>query len=300
VIDSCVLEPAPADRTWLDDASATLLAYAQLPSGGTFARRAAARRLLTSPHIRAVLRRAALIPTTRDAALEIARVDVEDHLDQPWTDGAEAWMELTRSSWQESARFCADLAWSGRQAGSSALTHLTADQVLDCAPGITARTRLHLYGLGLRYDFRCGALRALFDRRGHLADLDPFSRSLHAFALLGQSDPAALDLISPLLEESQDHPKIAHTLLHGLWLGDDLPDQPHRILALLDRPAFADADTDAIALFRKAAALRRLHRFDEALAAITQAMEALPVNAGSGVHSDLVRERALILSAREA
>ncbi|MCM2430991.1 hypothetical protein [Streptomyces sp. RKAG337] len=300
MIDTRVLEPAPADRTWLDDASAALLAYAQLPAGDAFARRAAARRLLASPNIRPVLRRAAFTPSTRDAVLEIARVDVEDHLDQPWTERAEAWMELTQSSWQESAQFCADLAWSGRQTGSSTLTHLTADQALSCAPTITARTRLHLYGLGLRYDFRCGALRVLFARRGHVADLDPFSRSLHAFALLGQSDPAATDLIDPLLEESQNHPKIAHTLLHGLWLGHDLPDQPHLILALLDRPAFADADTDAIALFRKAAALRGLRRFDEALAAIAQAMEVLPVNAGSAVHSDLVRERALILSARDA
>ena len=289
----------PARDIWLDDASATLAAYAQLASGTVWARRAAARRLLRSPNVRPVLERAALTSATREAVLDIARFDTEDRLDGPWTRHAEAWMELIRTSWQESAVFCSDLAWSGRKAGSSPLIHLTAEQVLSGAPAITARARLHLYAVALRYDFRCATLRELFARRGRTLDLDPFSRAHHAFALLGQSDPAGLDLIDPLLEESADHPAIAHTLLHGLWLGHDLPDQAHRMLSLLERSAF-DADTDSIALFRKAAALRRLRWFDEALAAITQAMEYLPVDADAGVHSDLVRERALILLARES
>ncbi|MFB7865520.1 MULTISPECIES: hypothetical protein [Streptomyces] len=288
----------PGSEDWLDDAVAAVIAYSRLPASSAWARREAARRLLRSPNIRPVLERAAFTSLTRGAVLEISGYDIADHLDQPWTARAEHWAEVIRPSWEESAELLTDLAWKGRQTGSSALTHLTAEQVLGAAPPLTARTRLHLYGLGLRYDFRCQALADLFARRGRTADLDPFSRSLHAFALLGRSDPAALDLIDPLLEESGNHPKVAHALLHGLWLGHDLPGQPHRILDLLDRPPL-NQHPDAVALFRQAAALRRLHRFDEALASIGKAMEALPVDTDPGVHSDLVRERALILSARE-
>lgn len=277
---------------------ATLTTYARLPSTAAWARRAAARRLLYSPNIHSVLERAAFLAPTREAVLDIAAHDVADHFDGPWTDRAEYWAELIRPSWQESARFCADLAWRARNAGSSTLIHLTADQALGDEPMLTSRTRLHLYGLGLRYDFRCTALADLFTRRGRIADPDPFSRSLHAFSLLGQSDPDALHLIDPLMEEAAGHRKVAHALLHGLWLGHDLPDQPHWILALLDRPPFTRGP-DAVALFRKAAALRRLRRFDEALAAISQAMEALPAGADPNVHRDLVRERALTINAQD-
>jgi hypothetical protein len=292
------LPDPPTCAAWLDDATAALTTYTGLPTTAAWARRAAARRLLHSPNIHAVLERAAFLAPTREAVLDIAAHDVADHFDGPWTDRAEYWAELIRPSWQESAHFCADIAWRARTAGSSTLVHLTADQALGDASTFTSRTRLHLYGLGLRYDFRCAALADLFDRRGRTADLDPFSRSLHAFALLGQSDPNALHLIDPLMEETAGHRKVAHALLHGLWLGHDLPDQPHRILALLDRPPFA-RDPDAVALFRKAAALRRLRRFDEALASISQAMEVLPPEADPSVHSDLVRERALIINAQD-
>ncbi|MFF2378361.1 hypothetical protein ACFVUW_28625 [Streptomyces xiamenensis] len=292
-----LLDPATC-ATWFDDATAALAAYARLPSTAVWDRRAAARRLLHSPNLHAVLERAAFLAPTREAVLDIAAHDVADHFDGPWTERAEYWAELIRPSWQESAHFCADLAWKARAAGSSTLVHLTADQALGDERTLTSRTRLHLYGLGLRYDFRCAALADLFTRRGRPADLDPFSRSLHAFALLGRSDQDGLHLIDPLMEESADHPKVAHALLHGLWLGHDLPEQPHRILALLDRPPFTRGP-DAVALFRKAAALRRLRRFEEALAAISQAMEALPPGADPSVHGDLVRERALILIARE-
>ncbi|MEU1824137.1 hypothetical protein ABZ502_17125 [Streptomyces abikoensis] len=236
----------------------------------------------------------------RSTAFDIARMSVEDRIGDTWTHGAEAWLELFQASWSESARFCTALAWTARQAGNSALLHLTPEHVLrTTGMPVTTRTRLHLYAVTLRYDFRCQSLQGLFERHpSPLKELDPFSRSLYAFALLGQSDPAGLDFISPLLDESSEDPKVAHALLHGLWLGDDLPQQPERILDLVARPVFA-AQMDAIALFRKASALRRLHRHDEALTALDNARECLPLDADASIHVDLTRERALITGARD-
>lgn len=282
-----------------DSSSAAFERFAQLPAEATFPRRAAARELLRRPDIHQLLLQSATTPTGRQAAFDIARTDITDRLDQTWTTSAAAWLELLDASWEESAALCADTAWAGRQAGSSVLDHLTADRVLAPSSPTTARTKLHLYAVALRYDFRCRSLVKLFEQHTTpVRELDPFSRSLQAFALLGQSDPTALDLIDPLLTEANDHPKVAHALLHGLWLGENLPNQPQQVLDLLERPVFAGR-TDGIALYRKARALRRLRRYDEALAAIDDAMEGLAPGTDTSVHSDLVRERVLITAARD-
>ncbi|MEV8334288.1 hypothetical protein [Streptomyces niveus] len=275
--------------------------FTRLPAEATFPRRTAARKLLQRPDIHTLLLQSATTPTGRQAAFDIAHTDIEDHLDQAWTRNVEAWIELLHASWQESAHLCSNTAWAGRQAGSSVLGHLTLDRVLRTpASSTTARTRLHLYALALRYDFRCRSIQELFDQHTTpVRELDPFSRALHTYALLGQSNPAALDLIAPLLADADDHPKVAHALLHGLWMGEDLPNQPREMLTLLERPVFA-ARPDGIALFRKARALRRLRRLDEALTAINDAMEHLAPGTDASVHSDLVRERSLIIAARES
>ncbi|GJF32560.1 hypothetical protein KNE206_52600 [Kitasatospora sp. NE20-6] len=122
---------------------------------------------------------------------------------------------------------------------------------------------------------------------------DPYTRALAAFALLGSSAPGALDAMDRSLAESGDNLQVCHALLHGLWLGDGLPDQAERILELAAWPAFDDGDP--IMLFRTATAWRRLGRRAEALAAIGSAFEALDPNQPD-VHADFVRERALITS----
>ncbi|MCX5215800.1 hypothetical protein OG689_42365 [Kitasatospora sp. NBC_00240] len=294
------LAPHPADRTVRSIASTyrQLDAFILMSTDSDHARKLAARAILARPDALPVLQGAARTAGTRAAVLDIARTDIEDRFEEAWPQRADEWMERLGATWQESARFCADVAWSARQSGSSVLLHVTAAQALQRGvAAIAARTRLHLYAVALRYDFRCRSLEELLSAQP-LQDLDPFSRSLHVFALLGQSDPRGLGLIDQVLADAEDDVKVTHALLHGLWLGEDLPGQPQRILDLLDRPAFA-ARPDAIALYRKARALRRLLRHDEALAAIDEAMECLPVSTDAAVHSDLVRERVLIIAARE-
>jgi len=70
------------------------------------------------------------------------------------------------------------------------------------------------------------------------------------------------------------------------------------MLDIFSRPPFRER-TDPVALFREAGLLREMRCFGEALATIDRALELLPPG-DPGVHDDLVRERALILVARDA
>ncbi|WP_411140980.1 hypothetical protein [Streptomyces sp. x-80] len=200
------------------------------------------------------------------------------------------------ATWQESAEVCADLAWRARAEGHSALLLLEPDQVsrADADP-VTARTYRHVYAGTLRYDFRCRSIETLFHNMPGVDHLDCYSRALWAFALLGQSRTAGVALEQRVLDEAGDHPKSLHVLLHGLWLGHALPGREELMLQVLSRPPFA-ARTDPIALFREASVLRRLGRYRAALASINRALDLLPPG-DPAVHTDFVRERALVCAA---
>ncbi|MFE7116139.1 hypothetical protein ACFU99_12040 [Streptomyces sp. NPDC057654] len=208
------------------------------------------------------------------------------------------------ADWRESAQVCAEAAWSARSAGHSVLGLLSPQQVTAAGPDpVTVRTYRHLYLSALRFDFRCPALQAFVEQLPDpaLRSLDCYSRALYAFALLGQSRPEGLPLMDEVLAEAGDHAKTLHVLLHCLWLGPDLDQGAERLLALSAHPAFntgAGTGADPIVLFRVAGALRRLRRYDEGLAAIDRALDLLPPG-DLAVHADLVRERSLILAARD-
>lgn len=277
------------------DLPADVLAFVRQPPAARPARLTQARQLLREPGIRPLLEEALHIPQLRPGVLALAQVDVGDAPDTVFTVRAEHWMRVARTGWQESAAFLADVAWQARRDGRRLSEQIptSTDRGSD---EITARTRIHLLGLALRYDFRRIALEELL--RAHRGPWDVFTRALYAFALLGQSKPQGLKVMDKVLAEAGDDVKVLHTLLHGLWLGDGLPQRHQHILDILSRPPF-HRRTDPVALFREAGALREMRCFAEALATIDRALELLPPG-DPGVHDDLVRERALIIVAREA
>lgn len=293
-------EHTPAPHLHDRPAGELIADLAALPAHASQARVAVVRRLLALPEAQPALARVSQDASRRGVVFDVARVDVEDQLDDAWVYAAERWMRLIGPSWRERAQFCSDIAWIARQRGRSVLKQVTVGQALSSLGAAEAlRTRRCLYAIALRYDFRCRALEAFFAAHPSAPDeLDPFSRALHAFALLGQSNTAGLELIDPILRDARHDAKVAHTLLHGVWLGDSLPDQPRLLLGLLAGPAFG-ARPDPLALFRKTQALRRLGRFEEALCAIADAFESLPADVDPAVHSDLVRERVLVTVARD-
>ncbi|MDX2828007.1 hypothetical protein PV416_44920 [Streptomyces ipomoeae] len=234
-----------------------------------------------------------------DLACVLARATLTP-ADAHWPARLAADLRELDADWRESAEVCADAAWAARAAGHSVLGLLRPEQVTAAGlDPVTARTYQHLYLSGLRYDFRCPTLQSIVEQLPPVAraGLDCYSRALYAFALLGQSRSEGLALMDEVLDQASEHAKTLHVLLHGLWLGQHLPQRAERILDLAARPPFADR-TDPIVLFREAGALRQLGRYEDGLAAIDRALDLLP-SGDVSVHADLVRERSLIAAAGE-
>lgn len=143
------------------------------------------------------------------------------------------------ANWQESADACADVAWAARAAQRSVLRLMQPAQTTGHgADEATERTYRHLYLSSLRFDFRCRAVQTLVGEGVSLSQLsrDPYTAALYAFAFLGQSKSRGLNLMEEVLSRAGDHPKTLHVLVHGLWLGQELPGRAEHILQLLARP----------------------------------------------------------------
>lgn len=241
----------------------------------------------------------------RTAVLETIRTTVSAVLatDDAWPRRTATLLSAAGASWRECADVCADLAWAARTQGRSALLALTAEQATqDSGDVVYDRALRHLYLVSLRYDLRCADINATFHalRDGQLHETDEeadgYTLALVVFAILGKSDPEGLKLADLLLECHADHVKSVHAVLHGLWLGVDLP-RPDREQRMLDLFLRLPED-DPVAAWRAASALRSLGAHDKALLAIDYALEVLPPG-DTALHADLVRERLLITAARD-
>ncbi|KUH36944.1 MULTISPECIES: hypothetical protein [Streptomyces] len=240
-------------------------------------------------------------PALRERGWVMVRARVAEEIDsgRDWTREAALWLARGSASWEESARVTGDLSWRARAAGRSALLFLSDAHVASVDPGDAyGRALWHCFLTTLRYDFRCAAIEEFFGRGPReLPDLDPYSDAMRVFALLGRSRTEGLPLLDSVVARAGDDDKVVHALLHGLWLGEDLPDQADRMLRLLEAPAFAGG-LGPEALFRKAGALRRLRRYGPALQAVQEAIDGLDPSEVV-VHADCVRERSLILADRD-
>ncbi|SEO73555.1 hypothetical protein SAMN05216267_103931 [Actinacidiphila rubida] len=241
-------------------------------------------------------------PTTvgaRAAKLDALRAAARRTIDEgkDWIGPLNRGLRLTDATWQESARVCSNAVWHARRTGRDVLKDLDSRPVPGADMSAPAhRTWWHLYFTALRFDFRCGSIRTVFqalDPPG-AEHADPYIRAHEVFAVLGRSQPAGLGMLDDLLaqDEAATSREVLHVLLQGLWLGHLLPGRPERILHLTGLPPLSRT-ADPVALMRTAGALRQLGRPREALTTIDEAIEALPAG-DPGVHADLVRERTLI------
>ncbi|MEV6686568.1 hypothetical protein AB0N28_14670 [Streptomyces sp. NPDC051130] len=228
-----------------------------------------------------------------------ARVTEEIGSGRDWTREAAVWLARGGATWRESARVTGDLAWRARAEGFSALLFLDRAYVTSLDPGTAlGRGLWHCFLTTLRYDFRCVAIEEFFDGLPPGRDrADPYTDALRAFALLGRSRTEGLALMEAVVARAGDEEKVVHALLHGLWLGENLPRQASLMLDLLEASAFSGGLLGPEALFRKAGALRRLRQYEPALAAVQSAIDCLDPGEVV-VHADCVRERSLILAER--
>jgi tetratricopeptide (TPR) repeat protein len=221
------------------------------------------------------------LPEARPYVFRLARRDVLRHAvpDQDWTGRAVRWIVDLNASWQESAEFCGKLGRRAREQRNAARPYLSADRVLTGDLGTVAgRAWLHLYLSSLRYEFRTAALEhAIESMPVPVTRLDPYVHSLYAFALLAQNKPEAEREVAAVLGRAGDDPSVLHSLIDGLRFAERLPNHLEVMLDLLHRPVFSER-TDVTMLFREAFVLRRLGRYDEALAAIDRSLALLSPN----------------------
>jgi len=236
--------------------------------------------------------------TKLDALRAAAKCRITE--DKDWIGPLDRGLRLASTTWQESAQVCSPVVWHARRTGRDVLKDLEHRPT----PGADMsapqhRTWWHLYFTAHRFDFRCTAIRTVFqalDPPG-AEHADPYMRAHEVFAVLGRSQPAALDMLDDLLadDDAANSREVLHVVLQGLWLGHLLPGRAEKILHLTGLPALTRS-ADPVALMRAAGALRQLGRHRQALDAIDDAIEALPAG-DPAVHADLVRERTLITTA---
>ncbi|GIG63428.1 hypothetical protein Lfu02_78000 [Longispora fulva] len=190
----------------------------------------------------------------------------------------------------------ADLAWLARDAGQ----RYPGSADWDAAATASRRHRLilaYVHGQRLRYDFKFEALQAqTYTWLTEFGD-DALILALAAFAALGMRTARGLELYRQAIAAPDADGRTRHVCLHAIWFADHVPDQPQLVLDL-SNSMMTTGTGDANLFYRRAYALRKLGRYDQALEEIDRAIGMLaPGN--NAVHQDYVRERELITATRQ-
>jgi tetratricopeptide (TPR) repeat protein len=219
---------------------------------------------------------------SRPHLLRLARYDVR-RLAQTganWIPEVLRWLQELDATWSESAEFCAKLCRSARDCRNSARPYLNADDIARSdLTGVPGRALMHLYLTSLRYEFRGTALEHFIESLPRpVSSLDPYTHALYAWALLVQNKPEGVAEMNAVLNRGgEDDRSVLHALQEGLQYAEEIPDHAELMLTLWRRPGPASWRDETV-LLREAAALRRLGRYDEALATIDRSIMLLQPN----------------------
>lgn len=156
----------------------------------------------------------------------------------------------------------------------------------------------YVHGSRLRQDYSFERLRR--HCHGWLAEFhdDAFVLSMAAFAALGTRASHGLDLFHRALAAPDADVLTREVCLTAIWFADHVDGQPEILLRLADELMAQGLGEDQNVHYRRAAALRKLGRYDEARSDIDNAIGLL----GAGdplVHEQFVQERRAIVAAQE-
>jgi tetratricopeptide (TPR) repeat protein len=226
---------------------------------------------------------------------------LRDHLARGVGDGSLGWVgELSvraarhELSLAELRSLATDVAWLSREAGEEYPSR-GGRSVRQAEP----RDRLHAlvvaYVLGqrLRFDFKFDALGSLAQEWLGEFEGDALVLSFAAFAALGLRAPHGLDLYRQATAAPDADRRSRHVCLAGMWLADHVEGQPEMLLELSNK-MMAKGEIDENVFYRRASALRKLGKHDQALDEIDRAISMLGVG-NNRVHQDYMRERESIL-----
>jgi hypothetical protein len=152
-------------------------------------------------------------------------------------------------------------------------------------------------GQRLRFDFRFRLL-ADFGQESlvRLPD-DALVLAMAACGALGDRRGGALDLVDRAMSAPDADARSRHVCLHGLWAAHFSREAAERTVEL-GQLMISLGEADANVWFRLSSAYRCLHRWDDALASIDEALLRLP-DGSNEVGQDYVRERELVVFAMQ-
>ena len=215
-----------------------------------------------------------------------------------WINELTARVEQFGLSVPEIRRTTADLAWMARLAEQP----YPGDAERIAARGLhgSRMKRLvlaYVNGYRLRFDYRFAQLqRHTNEWLAEFSD-DALVLAFAAFAALGTRAPHGIDLFHRAVKAPDSDNKSRHTCLMAIWFADHVEEQPQILLELSSNMIARGEDNDVVH-YRRAAALRKLGRYDEALTEVDRAIDLL----GAGnimVHEQFAQERRTIITTQD-
>jgi hypothetical protein len=198
----------------------------------------------------------------------------------------------------EVRRAATDLAWLARLAEQRYPGDLEWDPARGVAGSRMKRLVLaYVHGQRLRFDYRFRELQTRCN--AWLAEFhdDALILSFAAFAGLGCRASNGLDLFNRSVQAPDADSKSRQVSLTAIWFADHLVEQPETLLRLSDDMMARGEDNENIH-YRRAAALRRLGKYDEALVEIDLAIDLFGVG-NMLVHEQYAQERRTIIATRD-
>ncbi|MFC9973472.1 hypothetical protein ACFVH6_21520 [Spirillospora sp. NPDC127200] len=194
-------------------------------------------------------------------------------------------------------RAATDLAWVARLAEQRCPDDLEWGQARSIAGSPRHRLVLaYVHGQRLRFDYRFRELRERCN--DWLAEFhdDALVLSFAAFAALGCRASNGLDLYNRAVQAADGDDKSRQLALTAIWFADHIDGSAEMLLSLSEE-MMARGEVNENVHYRRAAALRRLGRYDEALTEIDLAIDLFGVG-NILVHEQYAQERRAIITAR--
>ena len=215
-----------------------------------------------------------------------------------WISELTARVEQFGLSVPEIRRTTADLAWMARLAEQA----YPGDAERIAARGLhgSRMKRLvlaYVHGYRLRFDYRFIQLQSHANEWLTEFSDDALVVAFAAFAALGSRAPHGINLFHRAVKAPDADNKSRHTCLMAIWFADHVDEQP-QILLELSNDMIARGEDNNVVHYRRAAALRKLGRYDEALTEIDRAIDLL----GAGnimVHEQFAQERRTISTTQD-
>lgn len=222
---------------------------------------------------------------------------IVDSNPENWVAEFASWIVKNDIAFSDMLNLAAGVCWYARSNNVSAVDIVQRRELTNTDGSLRGFTIIYCYLQSARFDFDYRKIRQAVG----IIDADspeyrPVVNAFRLFADLAKGEHVDVERIDNIISDN-DHPKILHLLIHGMWLsplgeyGEKLIDIA-TVLIRLD-------PKDSNAWMRRAEGHRRLGEYEKAIDAIDTAIATLPAKEVV-IHADYVRERGNILTQKNS